>query len=352
MLAEAAPPGRARRARDHAAGPERQRLSRRGAEARAWGLGRLIRALAEIPDLLRLRYTTSHPRDMDDELIAAHRDVPQLMPFLHLPVQSGSDRGAGGDEPQAHAPTITGASSTGCAPARPDIALSSDFIVGFPGESEADFAATMRLVREIGFAQAYSASNTAASRHARRQGPNRCPRPRKTARLAELQALLARNRPRFNAACVGLDLPVLFTGPGRHPGQIAGRSPYLQAGARPADATLIGAELLVRIDRASPTLCQAISSRSSRRLSHTTTFPVLHSPPRRRPKWQAHAPVPGQYAVAVAPGRSRPASGANRTGTRRPPVLPRQSGRDQRRPAAGRCRAGGARRPCGGVGTR
>src|SRR5690606_32801039 len=126
-----------------------------GPDGREWGLGRLIRALAEIDGLARIRYTTSHPRDMDDDLIAAHGDVPQLMPYLHLPVQSGSDRILAAmnrrhraDDYLALIERLRGA--------RPDLALSSDFIVGFPGESDADFAATLALAARVGYAQAYS----------------------------------------------------------------------------------------------------------------------------------------------------------------------------------------------------
>ena len=193
-----------------------------------WGLARLLRALAEIPGLARLRYTTSHPRDMAADLIAAHRDLPQLMPFLHLPVQSGSDavldamnRGYTADDFRRVVDALRAA--------RPDLALSSDFIVGFPGESDADFAATMRLVEEIGFAQSfsfkYSARPGTPAAGLRRHVPDAV----KSERLKELQDLLDAQAAAFNAACVGRTLPVLLERPGRHPGQLVGRSPYLQA---------------------------------------------------------------------------------------------------------------------------
>ena len=124
-------------------------------DGRSWGLGRLIRELAELPGLLRLRYATSHPRDMGDELIAAHRDVPMLMPFLHLPVQAGSDRVLAAMN-RKHTAADYRRIVERLRAARPDIALSSDFIVGHPGETEPDFAATLDLVRDVGFAQAYS----------------------------------------------------------------------------------------------------------------------------------------------------------------------------------------------------
>jgi tRNA-2-methylthio-N6-dimethylallyladenosine synthase len=126
-----------------------------GLDGRAWGLARLLRALAGVPGVARLRYTTSHPRDMDDELVAAHGELPALMPFLHLPVQSGSDRMLAAMN-RGHAAEQYLRLVERLRAARPDIALSSDFIVGHPGETDADFADTMALVRAVGFAQAYS----------------------------------------------------------------------------------------------------------------------------------------------------------------------------------------------------
>src|SRR6059058_2109599 len=193
-----------------------------------WGLGELIRALARLPGLHRIRYTTSHPRDVDDGLIAAHRDVPQLMPFLHLPVQSGSDRVLAAMNRRHGADQYRRAVDRLRA-ARPDLALSSDFIVGFPGESEADFEATLGLVREVGFAQAFS------FKYSRRPGtpasaePDQIPDQVKSERLSELQTLLNEQQRAFNESCLGRVLPVLFEKPGRHLGQLVGRSPYLQA---------------------------------------------------------------------------------------------------------------------------
>jgi tRNA-2-methylthio-N6-dimethylallyladenosine synthase len=211
-----------------------------------WNLARLLHALAEIPDLLRLRYATSHPRDMDDDLIAAHRDVPILMPFLHLPVQSGSDRilvamnrKHTGDDYRRIVDKLRAA--------RPDIALSSDFIVGHPGETEADFEATMALVRDITFAQAYSFKYSPRPGTPAAGAPAQVPETDKDRRLQALQALLRDQQQRFNAGCVGLDLPVLFTGLGRHPGQVAGRSPFLQPIHLTGSASLIGTESMVRI---------------------------------------------------------------------------------------------------------
>ncbi|HXC88821.1 MAG TPA: tRNA (N6-isopentenyl adenosine(37)-C2)-methylthiotransferase MiaB [Stellaceae bacterium] len=193
-----------------------------------WGLGELIRALAELPGLDRIRYTTSHPRDLDEALVAAHREVPQLMPFLHLPVQSGSDRVLAAMN-RRHTAADYRRAVASLREARPDLALSTDLIVGFPGESDADFAATLDLVAEVGFAQAFS------FRYSRRPGTpaaaaaDQVPEPVKVERLAVLQELLARQQRAFNAACVGRVLPVLLEKPGRHPGQLVGRSPYLQS---------------------------------------------------------------------------------------------------------------------------
>jgi tRNA-2-methylthio-N6-dimethylallyladenosine synthase len=199
-----------------------------GPDRRPWSLGRLIRALAEIDELERIRYTTSHPRDVSDDLIEAHGSVAKLMPFLHLPVQSGADavlqamnRRHTADDYRRIAQRLRAA--------RPDLALSSDFIVGFPGETERDFEATLALVEEIGFAQAFSfkysprPGTPAAS--IRRQVRDAI----KSERLARLQALLAEQARSFNDSVVGRILPVLLERPGRNPGQQVGRTPYLQA---------------------------------------------------------------------------------------------------------------------------
>jgi tRNA-2-methylthio-N6-dimethylallyladenosine synthase len=193
-----------------------------------WRLGQLIRALAGIPGLARLRYTTSHPCDVDDGLVAAHRDVPQLMPFLHLPVQSGSDRMLKAMH-RRHSAADYCRIVARLRRARADLALSSDFIVGFPGESEADFRATLDLVREIGFAQAFSFKYSPRPGTPAATAGEQVPEPVKTERLARLQALLGEQQRAFNGSCVGRTLPVLLEKPGRHEGQLVGRSPYLQA---------------------------------------------------------------------------------------------------------------------------
>ena len=215
-------------------------------DGRNWGLGRLLRELAEVPGLLRLRYATSHPSDMDDDLIAAHRGIPALMPFLHLPVQSGADRILAAMN-RKHTADDYRRIVDRLRNARPDLALSSDFIVGHPGETEADFAATMALVRDVGFVLAYSFKYSPRPGTPAAGAAAQVPEPDKDRRLQALQALLRTQQERFSAACVGLELPVLFTGPGRHPGQIAGRSPFLQPVHLSGSASLIGTESMVRI---------------------------------------------------------------------------------------------------------
>jgi tRNA-2-methylthio-N6-dimethylallyladenosine synthase len=215
------------------------------------GLGALIRRLARIEGLARIRYTTSHPRDVDDALIAVHRDEEKLMPFLHLPVQSGSDRilaamnrGHTADDYRRIVERLRAA--------RPDLALSSDFIVGFPGESDRDFEATMDLVREIGFAGAFSFKYSARPGTPAAHMEDQIPEAVKDARLQRLQALLRAQQDAFNQACVGRVLPVLLERPGRHAGQLGGRSPYLQAVHVAGPAEWTGRIVSVRIESCGP----------------------------------------------------------------------------------------------------
>ena len=210
-----------------------------------WSLGDLLRALARIPGLHRLRYTTSHPRDVDDALAAAHRDLPQLMPFLHLPVQSGSDRILMAMN-RRHTADDYRRTVQKLRKARPDLAFSSDFIVGYPGESELDFRATLDLAAEIGFAQAYSFKysprpGTPAS------AEKQLPEPIKEERLAALQELLREQQRAFNDAAVGTTMPVLFEKPGRHAGQLVGRSPWFHPVHADAEPDRIGTIVQVRI---------------------------------------------------------------------------------------------------------
>ncbi|MDE2227532.1 MAG: tRNA (N6-isopentenyl adenosine(37)-C2)-methylthiotransferase MiaB [Alphaproteobacteria bacterium] len=228
-----------------------------------WGLGRLIRALAEIPEVLRLRYTTSHPADMDDELVAAHRDEPKLMPFLHLPVQSGSDRVLQAMN-RRHRADDYRRTIERLRTARSDLALSSDFIVGFPGESDDDFAATLALVREVGFAQAFSFKYSARPGTPAATRDDQVPEPVKAARLAALQTLLTEQQDRFNAGFAGRTIAVLFEKRGRHLGQLAGRSPWLQAVHVAAPDALLGSVAAVRVAAREPnSLTGALSEASA-----------------------------------------------------------------------------------------
>jgi tRNA-2-methylthio-N6-dimethylallyladenosine synthase len=210
------------------------------------GLAALVRRLAAIPGLDRIRYTTSHPRDMDEALIAAHGELDALMPYLHLPVQAGSDRilrAMNRGHTAGHYLKLVEKIRA----ARPDIALSGDFIVGFPGESEKDFEATLEVVREARYASAFS------FKYSRRPGtpaaalPDQVPDEVKAERLRRLQALLEAQQLAFNAAVVGRIVPVLFERPGRHPGQALGRSPYLQAVHADGPQRLLGQIVPVKI---------------------------------------------------------------------------------------------------------
>ena len=202
-------------------------------------LAGLVRQLAVIEGVERLRYMTSHPRDMSDDLIAAHGDVEKLMPFLHLPVQSGSSRILDLMN-RKHTAEDYLALIGRIRAARPGIALSSDFIVGFPGETDADFEATLDLVREVTFTQAFSFKYSPRPGTPASAMADQVPEEVKTGRLVRLQALLDSQQLAFNTSCVGKVLPVLFERAGRHPGQLVGRSPYLQLVHAEAKATGIG----------------------------------------------------------------------------------------------------------------
>ena len=217
-----------RRARAHAARAECERLSRRGPDGAGWSLARLLQRLADIPEIERLRYTTSHPRDMGDDLIVLHGDEPKLMPYLHLPFQAGSDRILHAMN-RKHTADDYAELVARIRQARPDIALSTDIIVGFPGETDADFEETLALVRRIGFARAFSFKYSARPGTPAASLPNQVPDKVARERLSALQNLLEDEAKAFDAATVGRRLPVLFERQGRKPGQIAGRSPYLQA---------------------------------------------------------------------------------------------------------------------------
>ncbi len=197
-----------------------------GEDGREWGLGELLFRLARIPGVARLRYTTSHPRDMDDALIAAHRDLRQLMPYLHLPVQSGSDRILKAMNRRHKADDYLRLVDRIRA-VRPDMAMSGDFIVGFPGETDEDFEDTMRIVREVNYAQAYSFKYSPRPGTPGADLPGHLPETVKDERLQRLQALLSEQQYAFQDGFVGQDMEVLLEKPGRQPGQMVGRSPWL-----------------------------------------------------------------------------------------------------------------------------
>src|SRR5689334_6588141 len=213
---------------------------------RAFTLGQLLRRIAKIPGVARLRYTTSHPRDVDDDLIAVHRDLPQLAPQLHLPVQSGSDRILGAMN-RRHTRADYLRTIEKLRAARPDLALTSDFIVGFPAETEADFADTLRIVDEVGYSGAFSFKYSPRPGTPGANMAEQVPEEVKAERLARLQAAINRNATAFNARCRGVTFDVLLEKPGRLPGQLTGRSPYLQPVQVMAPSHLIGTMVPVTI---------------------------------------------------------------------------------------------------------
>jgi tRNA-2-methylthio-N6-dimethylallyladenosine synthase len=249
----------------HGAGPD-------GSE---WTLARLLHRVAEIEGIARLRYTTSHPADVDDSLIAAHRDLPQLMPCLHLPVQSGSDRILAAMK-RRHTRAHYRAIVERLRAARPDLALTSDFIVGFPGESEEDFRDTVTLVDEIGFAGAFSFKYSPRPGTPAATMDGQIPDEIKVERLARLQAAIDRHQADFNARSLGMTFPILLERSGRHPGQLIGRSPYLQPVQVMAPPGLIGEIVPARITEVGP----------------NSLFGVLDEP--------ASAAPPRQVALAAA----------------------------------------------------
>ena len=220
-----------------------------GSDGAVWTLGRLIRAVAEIEGLDRIRYSTSHPRDMDDDLILAHRDVPALMPFVHLPVQSGSDRILARMNRKHRIADYLKVVDR-LRKIRPDLAFSSDFIVGYPGETEADFEATLNLVTQVGFSQAYSFKYSKRPGTPAAVAEQQVPEAEKSERLTRLQDAILEGQTRFNLESVGRIVPVLFDRPGTRPGQLHGRSPHMQSVHVAAPGALLGRIALVRIDAA------------------------------------------------------------------------------------------------------
>jgi tRNA-2-methylthio-N6-dimethylallyladenosine synthase len=212
-------------------------------------LSRLLRDMAKIDGLERLRYTTSHPNDMDDDLIAAHGDLPELMPYLHLPVQSGSDRILKAMNRKHTAEDYLRLIERIRA-ARPDILLSSDFIVGFPGETDADHAATLDLIRAVGFGQAFSFKYSARPGTPAAEKPE-LPEEVANARLYELQALLTQQQRAAQEAMVGREVGVLYEKPGRLGGQMIGKSDHLHAVFVDDPAGKVGELVRVRISASS-----------------------------------------------------------------------------------------------------
>ncbi|MGC1701425.1 MAG: tRNA (N6-isopentenyl adenosine(37)-C2)-methylthiotransferase MiaB [Pseudolabrys sp.] len=202
-------------------------------------LGNLLRRLCRVPGILRLRYTTSHPRDMDDDLIAAHAELPALMPYVHLPVQSGSDRILAAMN-RKHSRDDYLRVIERLRAARGDLAFTTDFIVGFPGETEVDFCETLSLIDDVGFVGAYSFMYSARPGTPAADMDDQVLQEEKTERLHRLQAVITHRQRDFNAGFVGRAIEVLLEKPGRLPEQLVGRSPYLQAVQVMAPATLIG----------------------------------------------------------------------------------------------------------------
>ena len=209
-------------------------------------LGQLLRQLAQVPGIQRLRYTTSHPHDMDGDLIAAHGELEALMPYVHLPVQSGSDRMLAAMN-RRHTRKDYLALVAALRGARVDLAFSSDFIVGFPGETEEDFRETLTLVDEVGFAGAFSFMYSPRPGTPAAEMESQVPQDEKTERLQRLQAAITRHQRGFNASFAGRDLDVLLEKPGKLPGQLVGRSPYLQVVQVMAPQSLIGSVARVTV---------------------------------------------------------------------------------------------------------
>ncbi len=222
----------------------------------SWSLARLLVRLAEIPAIERLRYTTSHPRDMSDDLIAVHGSQNKVMPYLHLPFQAGSNRILGAMN-RKHTREEYLDLVRRIREARPDMALSTDIIVGFPGETDADFEQTLQLVDEVNFAQAYSFKFSARPGTPAETMDDQVPDEIKSVRLQELQAMLSAQQTAFNASCVGRRFDVLFERHGRRPGQLVGRSPYLQAVHADGADELMGRMIEVEILRAGPNSLEA-----------------------------------------------------------------------------------------------
>jgi tRNA-2-methylthio-N6-dimethylallyladenosine synthase len=254
-----------------------------GPDGRPWPLGTLLRHLAEIPGIVRLRYSTSHPRDVEDTLIEAHRDLAALMPFVHLPVQSGSDRILSAMN-RKHTVDDYRRVIDRFRDARQGIAFSSDFIVGFPGESEEDFAATLALVAQIGYAGAYSFKYSPRPGTPAADMRETVSAEEMDERLVRLQELIDSQQSAFNKATIGATVDVLFERPARNPGQIVGRTAYLQPAHVLASTDIIGQVLPVTIES----------------LERYSLLGTLAATPHMRPAPPAHSPMtPFQTTVGA-----------------------------------------------------
>jgi tRNA-2-methylthio-N6-dimethylallyladenosine synthase len=229
----------------------------RGTDSGSWRLADLLDALSRLEGVARLRYTTSHPIDMDDTLISAHRDLPKLMPYLHLPVQAGSDRvlkAMNRHHSRQYYLELVARIREAC----PQIALSGDFIVGFPGETESEFAETLDLLEVVRYAQAFSFKYSARPGTPGAEMADQRTDETKSRRLARLQSVINAQQAEFNRACIGRQTEILLEKPGRDPGQLIGRSPWLQSVVIEGPAGNIGDIVPVRIVAAGPNSLSAV----------------------------------------------------------------------------------------------
>lgn len=221
-------------------------------DGEVWNLGKLIKHIAKIDGLERIRYSTSHPRDMHEELYEAHGNEPKLMPFLNLPVQSGSNKILAAMN-RKHTREEYFKIIERLKKVRPDMQFSSDFIIGFPGETEQDFEDTLDLVRTIGFSQAYSFTYSPRPGTPGADMENQVPEPVKNERLQRFQAIIKEQQIQFNKSCLGMVMPVLFDRPGRRNEQLIGKTPYMQSvHILPGNNNIIGKVVDIKIARAMP----------------------------------------------------------------------------------------------------
>ncbi len=246
-------------------------------QGNAVSLAGLIAMLSELEELRRIRYTTSHPRDMQEDLLLAHRDNGKLMPYLHLPIQAGSDRVLKAMN-RKHTVAEYIAIIEKLRGLRPDMAFSSDFIVGFPGETDADFEDTLRVVETVGYASAYSFKYSPRPGTPAEQMEAQVSEEVKSERLQRLQALIQRQQQQFNHRSIGQRMGVILDRPGRHAGQLVGRSPYMQAVHLEGAAHLMGALVEVEIvDASANSLTGVLVRKGSAVLGNPTPLMSAHS---------------------------------------------------------------------------